>query len=754
MFKSSQPYVVFVSLISLLGAYLLYSQTFGRITDFPELPVEYVKELPKPRRGAVAETPPPQQAEGPTPELRMAALRGFGADADELLMRPLQFESRKRTGPEAISDRGLGTFIFANDWEIDPDRPREVTLRPFNLVYIRPSESGKETEDEISTVRGEEAVLELDRDFEISHLRELSPIGGYVKGNVELRYNRRTTEDRTDDIVIIADEFHYGKLKSKVWSDGPIRVVIDSEDMTIRGTGLELELQSAPSASGSDAKTAVGEARKIRLLEDVRFDLTVADDANFLGPSLGQEDKKPAEGGTEDRTPLAVKADGPFEFDLETKTAHFSKMVKVLRQFAAEHTGEEGPIDSLFCDDLTLVFREDPARGLGQDASTSTASGKGRVGRKESLKKVVATGASVELMSKSQALDVVGRHLEYDADTRRSVIKGLVQPDGREEMVAHYKNASIYARALEIVQSSQQGGIGTVIADGPNGRLEIVDADRKPNETGRSKVSWQQRLTLSGDEDSDLRVVHITGGVELEHDYGSLLCNDLRVWLVPRSSKRLEPVKVEAKDNVSLDSDAMQVNTELLSMTILYPSPATPVTATAPAEREPSPDHERPSPLLRSAQPRDDSADRAKEPIDARASSVSVIVERSGTQTEVLQAWAEGEVLIRQSSSDPARSPFEIRGQKLTLQRKPTGDVATVQGSGNRPAAIESADFVTGCEGDIQLDETNNTINIVGPGYIVRESVTDLIGKGTAQPPAIADRLEEVHGFQRADRLL
>lgn len=780
MRASNQSFTALMTLLVLLAGYFIYENSLGRVTDFEQLSAEYATPLPDDK----AFEPDPETIR----ESEVAAIRGFGPDCAERLA-PLTLEYRKKDDPGNIPGRGLGMFVYFQDYKRDPDDTKLMRLHPFSLVQIKRSASGKAEEDEIIVVRGDEAILEFDQPVELTKVSSVKPVAGRVEGNVEIKSNGRTV-DPTDDMVLLTDKLHYREEKHLVWADDWIRVVAQDQG-TVTGIGMELELFPESMSENSKRKDP---AKRIRIFKNVRFDLLVREEENFLGPAVNpnrpdSEDDEVA--GKSSLTPITVTSRGPFEYDMETKTAEFNKSVQVLRRNPPKEPGGPETFDQQESDKLVLQFREKTEEERAEEVARSQANAEPSAGpvhstgRSLKLHHVTATGKQVILLSDSEHLQATGNYLFYDADTRRAELRS------DHELVAVHDNAIIHGRSLVIEQGDDKD-VRNFIADGPNGWLEVLEEGEGKAEARKAelKIKWEGRLTMESKPGSDSRVVNITDNVELEDNRGGALKSDLlKVWLVPaqneevispdgkpakRNQRKLEPIKLEALGNVSAHSPDLAVVTEMLSMDIVKRKaapvpPATrlvekppvntvserppailpppPTKSALPAPKDPTPgvaftkadSSKTPEPAATSPVVATDTAsqveeERKEQPLDVRAKRVAVVVERVGSKSRPIRAWADGDVLVTQEPNKEGQEPLEVRGQTLQFERKPEGDVMKVEGSDRRLASVKSADATIAARNQIHFDEIKNRVTVSGPGHIIRASDNDLNGQKLQNP--------------------
>lgn len=161
-----------VGLFAFGAAYMGYAQIYGAIDGLPNLPPKYLESVDSP-------LPPPTFNESPTIQRLKEA---FGPNCAEI-------ESNYPTRLE-LRDQGI---VFAAGRPDPIDNPsRFVRLAPFSMAQFGKPKPGEVTE--ITTMHGDEAILELDRS--IGNEREM--LGGKAKIiGMELRAVPNTTA-RTD----------------------------------------------------------------------------------------------------------------------------------------------------------------------------------------------------------------------------------------------------------------------------------------------------------------------------------------------------------------------------------------------------------------------------------------------------------------------------------------------------------------------------------------------------------------------------
>lgn len=738
MRSGKQVFTGFITLLVLVGTYFLYGETIGRFTDFPEVTQDDLTPI-------LDNSPDNEPIDDRAREANIAAQRAFGPDCPEQ-EAAIKWESFTRNGRDTVAGRGLGLFLYIQNYKPLENRCF-VELTPFSLVYIHKTGDGDAETDSIETIRGDRAIIEFDRPIDFHKMTQPKAIGGWVMGNVELKTNRRTASNASDDIVVYTDKLHYSASRNLIWADDRIRVI--SNDMRISGVGMELGLypESQEKLKGGNADEAPVEEQPerksdfkyVRLMENVRFDLQLENSDDLFGSSDSSNQEASA------RVPVTVTSLGPFHFDAETQVGTFEKIVQMLRLNPPKKPGDPETTDNIHCDRLVLQF-------VSKEEQESAEPAKGKLKSETQelvLANATATGREVLLFSDSQNLQATGNYLYYDAQNRQATLRG------EKEMIAVHNNTIIHSRSLVIEQAQgEKKGIQKLTADGPNGWLEMLDKDSKQPEL---KIRWQGRLQTSGKGDGDTQHVVIRDGVELEHVQFALKSNLLKVWLIPveeqaegTTKTRWEPIKLEAQDNVSASSEEMAIVTENLTMDIIRravveveepvhaASQETEVASVSKGAEvkstdEKSKDPKKPGQKDKATPEPEESEPEEKQPLAVQAERVAVVVERQGSKSKPVSAWAEGNVYVNQAPKSPDDDPLEIRGQTLHFDRKTDGEIIQVGGGSRRVAVIKT----TGMElagRDILMNEIINKVEVTGAGYLIRETHNDLTGKAVEQP--------------------
>lgn len=822
-----RPWVIaFSTLFVLLAGYGLYAFTLGQLTDFPQL----ARDLKEPMSLDGSQ----ELAKPTVRESEVAAVRGFGPSCRQVSSL-MTLKVGRRFDGKTPPGRGVGTYIYIDTYEIAKGNARQLLLKPFSLVHISHNENGSSEGDEILTVQAKSAVLEFDREIDITKPNDLEPLSGWIEGEVTLKSNRKTINP-SDDIVLFTEKLHYDRDRRLIWADDQVKITVEQEG-TITGKGVEVELYPADSPAampGQPQQSRSAEAKFAKILQDVRFELLVSAQENFLGG--GSADPLAANNKSsaikKDKSSVVITARGPFIYDLEKTTASFAQMVRVLRREESSVAGMADAVDQLEADNLLLQF----GKNVAATSSSATPPSEPPAGVEPAkasselkIEHVVATGSKVILLSEAQKLEAVGNYLQFDAADRRVTLRG------EQEMIAVQNNAVIHARSL-LIEQDDNSDPKRIVAEGPHGWMELNDPSKDSAKEGSKELSadlktkplqirWQERLIMDKKPELDNFAFQITGNVEVEHDTWALTCQKLKGLLVPveepapesaiardsnkdsagaQRRKRLEPIKLEAEGAVSFHSPQAVSVSETLLMDILNrrvpPAPrvlaakeSTPAVPTNSAANLPAKLASVPTEADSQVSSQDPSPEKSAEgflsskpvketigtdqatpigapepvgnplplsnsagtplaappgpPVSIEARMVALVVERVGSESRPVSAWAEGSVKVSQPPKNPGERPLEVVGNQLEFKRLPEGDDISIRGTEEAYAEIRMSDQIVAAKHRIHLNEAANKVDITGPGYLTMQTSNSLSGQATKQPMPIRVDWQELMNF-------
>jgi lipopolysaccharide export system protein LptA len=538
-----------IGIVGYLALYLAYGRSFlGAIDGLPALPPEYkfAASDPVPEKGDL----PPKVDE----KLRMA----FGLNCPEL-EQPIKIEVHSKRMVLAAAD-------FAT---VDG----RVRLTPVS-VAIFGQDRGDGKPPEINTIRGKVAYLKFDRP--VATLQDISGrkiIAAELEGNIEIVNNRRTPNDRSDDLFVYISNgpLYFQDDKHLIWTHDNVCLKdfqVVPKPTEIRGKGMELHLtadstppsRSAPRQPKQHQESFSG-VEQIVLQSNVDMYLYVDGRSGFMNnqPEGAKQVKLPP-GEVPEKAQIHIVTPGRFTYDFgrdrvpydrarfdipkrpANETARFPEQVVVTRR---QPQSPVGP-DEMDCEHLELHLKKKPPA----PAKTGGKAGDDPEQAME-IANVHATGAEVTLKSDAQKLDACGVELIYEAATATTTLRG------NPNMRANHEGSVIVAPEMQIQEVKQPNPktkeletFHNVLATGP-GQIDMLDKN-----TGKRSqhAYWTEKLTSTRDGPLDLLVlVGDARFVDDEHDQ-FLQARTLKVWLEEKNGDIKTPPKPPATAKSTTDS--------------------------------------------------------------------------------------------------------------------------------------------------------------------------------------------------------
>ena len=342
--------------------FAVYSFALGRYDGLPALPEKYLRrKTASPSAAAVDAT-------------AKKLIEAFGPDCEEWRHILLYLKTK-------------GFLVSAEKFDIEPDG--RVKLSPFSAAVF-PKGAGRDKHPEINTVKCDLAFLTLDRPIKsVSEMSARKIISVELRGGggVTIRNNRKTPQDKTDDIVLEVTNapLFYDDQRGEIWSEGFVRMTdyqTQPQETKITAKGMKLQL-AREGSPGSKGKGRAGRRRQ-RCRTDYfaqRCGHAFVDGPEFRihgrSAAVSRQEASAARAGRDSRKgPRRYSDAGPLRLRSDDGKGSFSvrqgefRGLSVRAGDAREHkVGTGKKHDQLECDDLYLQFRRKPAW------STPTASG-------------------------------------------------------------------------------------------------------------------------------------------------------------------------------------------------------------------------------------------------------------------------------------------------------------------------------------------------------------------------------------------
>jgi lipopolysaccharide export system protein LptA len=746
-------------------AYQVYSAFLGGIDGLTPLPADY---------WPVADGTEQPMPAAPIVNLADRKLQQAFGEACEELRRNTKLEVR---------NRGL---VLAVD-EFMPVDGR-VQLKPFSAAIFGKLHPG-ETMPEINTINADVALLQFDRPItNVTEMASRKLIGAELDGNITITNNRRTPQ-RDDDLVMrTRGPMYY--VEDRHWIGTKAEVELTDyqskpEKATVTAKGMDLFLttdKGQPNSSSAARKgkvEGISGVERVVLLSTVRMDLFVDARSGFLAPSKSGAGSatpvspsakgKPSVGdagavagsqsGQPEKSKVVITTMGPFTYDVANDHARFDIPLRAgnyPENVEVKRLHEQGKLDQLVCDHLDIHFQRKPSPGpqTGPDSRSMNleiASAHATMDPPDPTH----PRSPLTLTSDAEGLDAFGNDLFYDAQQRRSILKGpqtMAMKDGNE----------IISQELWMIMREDREG-NEAIAKGP-GHIRMLDSKghysieaRWTKQLEYKKEGLFDALTLTGDAVFE----------DKEHEQ-RMSADRLKVLLEPaepgtntdkKQQQRVRPHHLEAKGRVTADSPELRIKGPTDNLVIWFkdapvtselptladgsaPKPPTvagglfnftnnPSDAPAPASNPPvgTP----PAPI----------GEKPKKPIELNARSVVVHVSRSETKSELDQLNCEGAVHVHQEPTSPEDKGIDIRGEALQVNHYPEGSVLIVNGS---PGQVQF-DKLTIMGPEVNIDQRTNKAWVDGIGVMQMLTDTNFDGAKLAKPTELTIHWKEAMQF-------
>jgi lipopolysaccharide export system protein LptA len=756
-----------------IAAYVTYAQALGGIDGLPALPDRYRPRDPGPQTITPPHTTPIEE------RLQQA----FGRDCPELKM-PIKIESPRGI---VVASRDYRFSPDGREMWLKP-----ISMAIFSKAVGKAYPEINTIRGETATLIFDQPIsspLDMARRHIVGAVL-LGPDPGKDGQPIVITNNRRTPQEQ-DDIVIRINHgpVHFDDAKRLIHTTDVV-VLQDRqsqpEPMQVTATGLDVHLapNGSPSGKGKLDKAkpdgAAGTVERIVMLGDV--DMHLFNEAGSGFPALGNGPPKPPAPGQPKAPPrdhIHITTAGPFSYDLTRNLGRFDiperqsqlapEWVTVVRNPKSDY--DEKKEDRLRCEHLEMQFRrkapETPAPGApppaeGQGAGLET-------------EWVHAWGGKVTVESPSERVYAEGNDLLHNALTQTTVLKG----DPEAQLLKD--GDQINAREVELIQHKDRvSGKSTqqVTARGP-GSVHLTD---RATQKRLRHARWTEKfvsaregaldvLTFTGNaalvEDEQLLPEDIVSDEKLMACKSFLRADELQVWLEPPPAEAPPPAKpatpppaaaadagtggrrpkrLEATGHVIARSPEMRVlerpGQPTQRLTLIFtdvpeavgpPAPG----AARPGEVKPAPAPgapRGPEPIVVTAPPAEPAKPepaKPARPVDLCASFITAYVlryDRSG-RTEIDKLETDGAVRIVQAPSGDDKG-FDVKGDKLEMKKKPTGNHLKVTGD----LAELHSDRLAIVGPEVEIDQGDNTVTVDGDGYMTMENTTDFQGNPLKKP--------------------
>ena len=533
------------------------------------------------------------------------------------------------------------------------------------------------------------------------------------------------------------------------------------EKATITGKGMDLFLTtekgqaSSPAAARRGKVEGISGVERIVLLSTVRMDLFVDARSGFLAPSKSaptsggttppkgrgaESGGSAAPSGQPEKAKVVITTMGQFTYDVAKDHARFDIPVNpgaYPETVEVKRLHEQGKLDQLLCDHLDIQMQRKPS-ATPQSEPDSRSMNLEIASAHATADSTATPPRLVTLTSDAEGLEAYGNDLVYDAQQRRSILKGI------PNTVAMKEGNEIISDELWMIMSDNKDG-NEAIAKG-KGKISMLD-----NKGQRStEARWTKQLEYKKEGAFDALTLTGDAVFEDKEHQQTMRADRLKVLLEPGEpgaspekspQQKLRPHHVEAKGRVTADSPEMRIKDPTDSLVIWFKDvaptsevpplaeggaskPAAPTTGLFAVKNTPA---DVPPPtggqIVGTSPP--PAGEKPKKPIELNARSVVVHALRSDAKTELDQLNCEGSVHVHQDPSGPDDNGMDIRGETLQLNHHAEGSVLIVNGS---PGQVQF-DKLTIMGQEVNIDQRTNKAWVDGIGAM--QVITDSSFDGT-----------------------
>lgn len=737
MWSPRRLLLMIFSFAVVLGAYQVYAFFLGHYDGLPPLPPEY-RNSPN---AQLKISDNPDRYVNRQHEINKMLERAFGPKCPEIT-RSRSFEIGK---PENRT-----VFAF-DDWSFENGVLKMTNISLANFKKLE-GEAGKPAREEILTLQGTEAIITFNQSVK-SYLDikpNLKPTMGYIIGEeIKLTHNHGTPERQDDISIYCKKRIDFVDAQRRIWSEGHVLAVYAyPPEARFEGTGLEITLNTElvakaeeknhknskpdvpplPSSSPEVGTMGISSVKSISLEKDVEFSFMKLS-GSLLGGAVGKTEEK-KEATQQPVLPMVIRCKESFTYDVQTNVAVFNSKVNASRHRMVQ-VGNNSKLqsDELDADERLTLELSPPVN----KPKTNTKPGDVEAEIQQfELKRAVATGKKVKITAnedgqgnglKAEGIEFICDNVAHEARLR-----------GKDEVIAALSQYDIVAQGvikilLPTKEAEDKEPRGLVI----NGPGEIKLRATAQNPDPYTLASWQRELQWH--RSTQEHRIELYGSAVLMHEkMGRMAGEQVKAWLhqdnkakesKPTSSQnslgmsgfeRLDALKrVEVDQRVSVVSSRFmipQANRLTLNFTAApegfvlqkaqdgfgVPQPA--------AENKPN--------LLGKPENKNVPAS-VTPPMYIHASEIDGEIMLVGEKQQVMRRLeAREQVHIERKTEPGKQNGIDIRGQRVEMTLQGSSEFYRCKLYGNK-ATVNTEKF--GLEGQvIDLDQTENTVNIPGPG--------------------------------------
>jgi hypothetical protein len=374
-----------------------------------------------------------------TPRDRTGVLRPYFAPGSWALDNPIILESDQ-------------SKLLFKEYIVDKVDNKKVMLKPCAFVFFPSGDLTRDAPQRVIVLEAPQgALLQFDSPVDLQGMKLGQLQGGQMKEAVTIR-GTPSRPGASDDIFVETRDVVMSP--DTITTEAPVDFRFGPS--TGHGRQLLIHLRRSSGATGTPRGPNIGGMDSLELLHDVQMRLIPGAGGimPFDGQPRGTSAVAAQSGGPRSQTmswpvgsvssaatgpsqsPVDIRCQGPFKFDMAQYIATFQDKVNVIRQIA------HGPRDWMNCERLSIFFAPKAATSTPPGSSAAVASGQPSPGpgsqRSKNLepRRIEARGAPVIMQAESSGAFASAEHFVWSKDLKSP-------PNEQEQLISFDGHARV-----------------------------------------------------------------------------------------------------------------------------------------------------------------------------------------------------------------------------------------------------------------------------------------------------------------------
>lgn len=412
-----------------------------------------------------------------------------------------------------------GLHIFFNE-RAQESSNTEIRVSPVAMVWggrLDEQKPGEEPKEPV-VILAESAIFQFDQPVELSEIRTHLIRQIVLSGQVMIRGE--------NDLRIVGRNFTFARASQHLFSEHPLQFRMQEHRGFARNIQLNLDMLDGGAHADNPRVQGI---REVVIRDHLELHLQ-----------------------PENQPPALITCEDRFQYRLEEQQAMLMGDVFLHR------TDEEGLVDELSCDLLTLQFAEElkegavatadktasqPANGVTESDSANDQPSMAGFDLKSntlSLVSLRAEGERVDIRSEKSDLRALGQQIDYNLQQR------VLKVRHKKAVQVRYQGADLITPSLEVRLDEQDQPIFARCA-GP-GQLRYLDKEA-PQDAGNqallAEAQWRDALVMEPDPSAgpEHQRVTLSGLARLSsprHKAG-LIAQTLQIWVDQSAAAKDKP---------------------------------------------------------------------------------------------------------------------------------------------------------------------------------------------------------------------